>query len=121
MSPYRLVFGKAYRLPIELENRAYWVVKHCNMKLDESGGHRKLQLQELKEIHNDAYESKLRSRWIGPFIVTNVFPHGVVEIQSLITSKVFQVNGHRLKPFYEGVPTENVEEVELKDPVYMDK
>ena len=23
---------------------------------------------------------KLHSRWIGPFVVTNVFPHGVVEI-----------------------------------------
>ena len=44
-----------------------------------------------------------------------------VEIQSLATSKVFQVNGHRLKPFYEGVQAKNVQEVELKDLVYMDK
>ena len=27
------------------------------MKMDESGEHRKLQLQELEEIRNDAYES----------------------------------------------------------------
>ena len=27
------------------------------MKMDESGEHRKLQLQELDEIRNDAYES----------------------------------------------------------------
>ena len=26
------------------------------------------------------FSKKLRSRWTGPFIVTNVFPHGVVEI-----------------------------------------
>ena len=89
------------------------------MKMDESGEHKKLQLQELEEIHNDACESariykekakvfhdkmisrkefkvgqkvllyhswlrlflrKLHSRWIGPFVVTNVFPHGAVEI-----------------------------------------
>jgi hypothetical protein len=29
------------------------------MKMDESGEHIKLQLQELKEIHNDAYESAM--------------------------------------------------------------
>ncbi len=45
---------------------------------------------------------KLRSRWIGPFIVTNVFPYGVVEIQILGINKVFKVNGHELKLFYEG-------------------
>jgi len=25
---------------------------------------------------------KLRSKWIGPFVVTNVFPYGIVEIKS---------------------------------------
>ena len=25
---------------------------------------------------------KLRSKWIGPFVVTNVFPYGTVEIES---------------------------------------
>ena len=29
------------------------------MKMDESGEHKKLQLQELEEIHNDAYESAM--------------------------------------------------------------
>jgi len=48
------------------------------------------------------FPRKLRSRWIGPFVVSNVFPYGVVEIPSLETNKVLKVNGHRLKPFYEG-------------------
>lgn len=44
------------------------------------------------------FPGKLKSKWIGPFVVTNMFAHGVVEIRSLETNKVFKVNGHRLKP-----------------------
>ena len=47
------------------------------------------------------FPGKLRSRWYGPFLVTNVFPHGAVEIQNTKTGAVFKVNGHRLKPYYE--------------------
>ena len=42
---------------------------------------------------------KLRSKWIGPFVVTNVFPYDIVEIKSDSTHKSFEVNGHRLNPF----------------------
>jgi len=59
MSPYQLVFRKPFHLPIELEHKTYWAIKSFNMKMDESGEHIKLQLQELKEIHNDAYESAM--------------------------------------------------------------
>ena len=64
------------------------------------------------------FPGKLCSRWIGPFVVTNVFPHGAVEIQSLATSKMFKVNGHRLKSFYEGLQVENVAKLDLEDPIY---
>ena len=60
------------------------------------------------------FPGKLRSRWIGPFIVTNVFPHGAVEIKSLNTGKIFKVNEHCFKPFYEGFQTFKVEEITLE-------
>ena len=62
------------------------------------------------------FPGKLRSRWIGPFVVTNVFPYGAVEIQSLKTNKIFRVNGHQLKSFFEGFQAINLEQVNLENP-----
>ena len=56
MSPYKLVFGKCYRLPIELEHREYWAVRKCNLDLQRAGEERKLQLQELGDIRLEVYD-----------------------------------------------------------------
>nr|GEY29258.1 reverse transcriptase domain-containing protein [Tanacetum cinerariifolium] len=117
-NPYKLVYGKA-----------------CD--------HRKVQLNELNEIHDQAYENsliykektkrihdlkikdrvfnvgdrvllfnsrlkifsgKLKTRWIRPFTVTQVFPYGTVEL-SQTDGPNFKVNGHRLKHYFrEDIP-----------------
>ncbi|GJS04945.1 reverse transcriptase domain-containing protein [Tanacetum coccineum] len=58
-TPYKLVYGKPCHLPIELEHRAYWALKHANFDLKTAGDHRKLQLNELNELHDQAYENSL--------------------------------------------------------------
>ena len=57
MSPYRLVYGKAWYLPVEMEHRAYSAIKAFNSDLTQAGKQRLLQLNELDELRRESYES----------------------------------------------------------------
>ncbi|GJW78158.1 reverse transcriptase domain-containing protein [Tanacetum coccineum] len=58
-TPYKLVYRKACHLSIELEHKAYWALKHCNFDLKTAGGHQKVQMNELNELRDQAYENSL--------------------------------------------------------------
>ncbi|RDX75297.1 pol, partial [Mucuna pruriens] len=99
-------------------------IKQCNLAYDQADKERKLQLLELEEIRSEHMRTlgSTRKRLDGPFVITNVFPYGVVELKDEATNNTFQVNGHQLKIFHEGL-TQTVGEVEsisLMEPAIAD-
>ena len=57
MSPYIIVYGKPCHLPLELEYKAMWVIKKLNCDFQAAKEKRLLQMNELEELRNEAYDS----------------------------------------------------------------
>jgi hypothetical protein len=60
------------------------------------------------------FPGKLKSKWFGPCVFTQVFPHGALEVHSPQKNQTFKVNGHRVKPYLEFKLVPIVEDLALQ-------
>ena len=57
ISTYKIVFGKPCHFPLELEYKAMRAIKKLNCDFQATKEKRLLQLNELKELRNEAYDN----------------------------------------------------------------
>ena len=81
MSTYRIIFGKPCHLPLELEYKAMWAIKKLNCDFQVAKEKRLLQMNELEELRNEAYDNariykEKTKRWHDQKILRREFKAG---------------------------------------------
>ncbi|XP_076917318.1 uncharacterized protein LOC143577352 [Bidens hawaiensis] len=130
-TPFRMVYGKEFHLPVELEHRAYWALKSVNLDLTQAVKNRCFQIHEVEELRHEAYARswsykertktlhnrklrKVKEFKCGDRVLVynsrlKLFPVELVDHEG----RAWKVNCHRLKHYIGGPVVDSVEEIIL--------
>nr|GEY37237.1 reverse transcriptase domain-containing protein [Tanacetum cinerariifolium] len=106
-TPYKMTAGDHRKLQLNELNdlRDQEIYKEGTKKLHDSKIKNRIfnvgDQVLLFNSHLKIFSGKLKTRWSGPFTITQVFPYGTVEL-SQPSGPNFKVNGHRVKHYFRG-------------------
>ena len=72
--------------------------KHHDLKIEK----REFMVGDLVVLFNSRlhlFPGKLKSKWTGPYLITQLFPHGAVELETK-EGVQFKVNGQGIKIYF---------------------
>nr|GEU46813.1 reverse transcriptase domain-containing protein [Tanacetum cinerariifolium] len=115
--------GANYTAKKIFDSSFYWpTIYHDAQDMDQAYENSLIYKEKTKKIHDSKiknlvynvgdrvllfnsrlkiFSGKLKTRWTGPFTVTQVFPYGTIEL-SQTDRPNFKVNSHRLKNYFGG-------------------
>ncbi|GJT86622.1 reverse transcriptase domain-containing protein [Tanacetum coccineum] len=93
-TPYKSLYGKAFIYTIDARAQSLLALKHATLTLDTAENTREgIHDSKIKNrvfnvgdqvlLFNSRlkmFSGKLKSRWSGPFTITQVFPYGTIEL-----------------------------------------
>ncbi|GJS89157.1 reverse transcriptase domain-containing protein [Tanacetum coccineum] len=98
-TPFRIIYGKACHLPVDLEHKAYWAIKNCNLDL-------------MKARANRLFPRKLKLR---SFSVCKDMKNVSIELYDEDGNE-FIVNKQQVKPYQKSVlDTNKDDDITLDD------